>query len=374
MGAVMGTPTARPRHCSVAKARRGRTAELGTLLAIALALTAVCAPRAQGAAKAGGAGLVVIPVPASGAGLSYFKLSLARGRSAQAGSIGLRNSSSRRLRVALAVVAGQTLDTLGSAYAPGGSRPRGSARWLRVGRRLVSLAPRATVRVPVTVVVPDSARPGDYLSGISVEALGQQAESARHGVSIASAVRYAIGTEVTVPGPRVPGIRFTGAQLQRQPAGLVFLLDARNTGNVILQGVEGSALIRSGRRVVARARLGPGTFVTASSIAYPVPAYGIRPAAGTRFRITAVLRYAGGIARLDTTVAFGKRQAAIQRQYAPPRSAHGGTAWWKIALLAAVIAYAVATTALLLLRRRDRSRRSGAGDAVAHAEPEPPQG
>jgi hypothetical protein len=51
----------------------------------------------------------------------------------------------------------------------------------------------------VVVLVPRSARPGDYLAGVSVEALGQNAETATHGVSIASTVRYAIGVEVT-PG------------------------------------------------------------------------------------------------------------------------------------------------------------------------------
>jgi hypothetical protein len=79
----------------------------------------------------------------------------------------------------------------------------------------------------VVVVVPGSARPGDYLAGVSVEALGQNAETATHGVSIASTVRYAIGVEVTVAGQHRPAIRFTGAQLQRQPAGLTFLLQAR---------------------------------------------------------------------------------------------------------------------------------------------------
>jgi len=227
----------------------------------------------------------------------------------------------------------------------------------------------------VVVVVPRSARPGDYLAGVSLEALGQNAETATHGVSIASTVRYAIGVEVTVAGRHSPAIRFTGAQLQRQPAGLTFLLRARNSGNVILQGVHGGALIRNGRHVVARAPLGPGTFVTGTSIAYPVPAFAEHPAEGTRYRITAVLRYAGGIARLDTTIVFGHRQAVIQQQYSRAQGGHGGTAWWKIALLVAGILYALATTALLLRRRsRPDNRPAVANGPVAHPEPKPPHG
>lgn len=65
------------------------------------------------------------------------------------------------------------------------------------------------------------------------------------------------------------------------------------------------------------------------------------------------MRYAGGIARLDTNVAFGHRQAAIARQYAHgPAPGGGGTPWWEFAGDVAVILYALGTTILLLLRRR----------------------
>lgn len=346
---------------------------LSALAAVLLA-SGASVTSAPARAETGAGGLIVVPEPASGASLSYFKLSLGRGESAQAGAIGLRNVSSKRIRVVLSAVAGQTLGTLGSTYAPVTSRPRGPSRWLRLSKRIVAISPGATALVPVSVALPRQTRPGDYLAGVSVEALGQTAETARHGVAIASTVRYAIGVEVTVPGRRRAGIRFTGAELQRQPAGLVFLLDARNSGNVILQGVHGSALITSGRRVLARTPLGPGTFVTGTSIAYPVPAFRERPSRGTRFGVRAVLRYAGGIARLDTTLSFGSREAALQRQYVGPRPAHGGTAWWKIALLAGVIAYALVTTVLLLRRRRGSTRAAGVGDPLVRAEAQPPPG
>jgi hypothetical protein len=351
-----------------------RATVLSALAAVLLACgSSVTSARAS--AETGASDLIVIPESASGSALSYFKLSLGRGGSAQAGAIGLRNASSKRIRVVLSAVAGQTLGTLGSTYAAGATRRRGPSRWLGLSKRVVAISPGATVLVPVSVAVPRRTHPGDYLAGVSVEALDQQVETARHGVAVASAVRYAIGVEVTVPGRRRPGIRFTGAELQRQPAGLVFLLDARNTGNVILQGVHGSALITSGRRVVAQTPLGPGTFVTGTSIAYPVPAFRAHPSKGTRFHIRAVMRYAGGIARLDTTLSFGSREAALQQQYVRPHASHGGTAWWKIALLAGVIAYALVTTVLLLLRRRRGSTRgAGAGDPLVRAEPKPPSG
>jgi hypothetical protein len=319
------------------------------LLALAFAWALHWTPPARAASSPG---LVVIPVPASGPALSYFKVATQRGHAAKAGTIGLRNPSPRPLRVVLSPVEGRTIDTLGSTYAPAGTRVNGPARWLRVGRRAVTLAPGQTTAVPISVAVPSMAQPGDYLAGVSVEALGQQAQSVkRHGVSIASVERYAIGVETSLPGARHPAIRFTGAALRRQPAGLTFLLQARNSGNAILQGVHGTVRVtRAGRTVLARP-LGPGTFVTATSIAYPVPAFGQTPPQGTRYRITAKLLYPGGVARLDTTVVFGHRQAVIQQQYGGPRAPGGGTAWWKIALIVLAILYGIATTVLLLRRR-----------------------
>jgi hypothetical protein len=297
-------------------------------------------------------GLIVMPAPASGPALSYFKLSARRGRVTGAGRIGLRNPSAKSLRVVLDPVEGQTINTLGSTYAPPGSRANGPARWLQIGRRAVTLAAGQTTTVPISVAVPVTASPGDYLAGVSIEALHQQAASVkRHGVSIASIERYAIGVETSLPGARHPAIRFTGAALQRQPAGLTFLLMARNAGNVILQGVRGSVRVTRGSRTVLSRPLGPGTFVTGTGIAYPVPAFGQIPPQGTHYRIVAELRYPGGVARLDTTVVFGHRQAVIQQQYGGLRAAGGGTAWWKIALLVAAILYGVATTTLLLRRR-----------------------
>ena len=301
---------------------------------------------------------MVVPRTTSQPGLSYFKLQARPGSVQQAGAIELRNPSAKRLRVVLAAVDGETLSTLGSAYAPPGSRRHGSALWLRLGRRAVTLAPGTRVSVPISVRVPFGARPGDYLSGVSVEALDQRAQTVkRRGVSIASVDRYAIGVEVSLPGPSHPLLQFTGAEVQRQPAGLAFLLLARNNGNVILQGVRGYVRItRAGHTVVSHP-IEAGTFVTHTRIAYPVTAFRQTPTQGTRYRISAWMRYPGGIARLNTTVTFGHRQAVIQQQYGGPPATRGGTAWWKIAGVVAVILYGLFTTTLLLLRRRTRTSR-----------------
>jgi len=335
---------------------RGRLA----VAALALALAGLCS--ASNARAVAASGLVVVPRPTSEPGLSYFKLTAHPGTVQRAGTIQLRNPGASTLRVVVSPVDGTTLSTLGSGYAPPGSAPHGSTRWLELGARTVTLPPRSAVAFPVTVHVPPTSKPGDYLSGISIEALGQRAQGlARKGVSIASVARYAIGVEVSLPGTRAPLIRFTGASIERQPAGLTFQLLAENRGNAILPGVHGGVLITAGGRTILSRDIAPGTFVTSSAIAYPVTAFTQAPAQGTRFHIKAYLRYPGGIATLDTNAVFGKLQAAVQRLYGvrPTPAPSAGSAWWKIAAVVSVLLYAVLTTILLLRRRKREPRHAG---------------
>jgi hypothetical protein len=338
-----------PRSCQRRPSIEGRRvcALLAPLLSVVLLLT----PPARSAVATG---LIVVPRPASGPGLSYFRLALRPRDTVRAGTIELRNPTAKPLDVTLDPVDGQTLDTLGSAYEPPSSVAHSSGLWLRLGGRVVTIDPHRTTAVPVAVAVPATATPGDYLSGVSIEALHQHASSTmRRGVSIASVDRYAIGVEVSLPGPRHPGIQFTGAELQRQPAGLIFLLHARNSGNVILQGVHGFVRVTHAGHTVASGPIEAGTFVTNTAISYPVPAFRQTPTQGTLYGISAWMRYPGGIARLHTTVSFGHRQAVIQEQYGGPAAARSGSAWWKIAGPGAAI-LAGLIGAFLLTRRRAR--------------------
>src|SRR5437764_15371025 len=127
-----------------------------TLVAVALAVAA-CA--VQPAHAAAGASLIVMPTPASGQPLSYFKLSLAHGGSAQAGTISLRNPSGRRMRVALDPVAGETIDTLGSTYGLRGSGARGPPAWGGLAARGLPPAPHEPAPWSVPVLAPPTASP-----------------------------------------------------------------------------------------------------------------------------------------------------------------------------------------------------------------------
>jgi hypothetical protein len=304
-------------------------------------------------------GLVVIPRSSTNPDLSYLKLEGAAGQTLQAGGIELANPSDQTMRVALAPVDGRTLDTLGSSYEPSGSALHGSTRWLALGAHTVELAPHEHRLVEVAVRVPSTAKPGDTLTGVSVEELGQEVRvrSAGRGASTASVVRYAIGVEVSLAGPRRRLVRFTGASVRRDPAGPTFELAARNAGNVILQGVRGNVRVLRGGRVVVSRSIAAGTFLAGTGISYPVPALRQRPPEGTRYRVQATLRYPGGVARLNKTVTFGHAAAVVAARFGGSAAGGGSGDWWKLALIALGAMYCLVTTAMLLRRR---SRGGGA--------------
>lgn len=280
------------------------------LLAASFALTL---PATAGAA---GLPLAVTVQRASGTPSTYFSEIARPGRTVPAGDLLITNSAQRAVDVKLRSVNALTTDTLGSAYGSDSAAPRRSTGWIVLPRTSLRLDAGERTRLPVKIKIPASAAPGDYLAGISVSAPHRTSATVRQkGVMIAQEYRYAVGVETRVPGPRSPRIAFTGADLVRQPATAVTLVRARNTGNVTLKGVRGSVLVTDGDRSVAREKIGPGTFVSATRIAFPVRLGKERPEAGKAYRVRARMVYRGGVATLDTVVKFPAAEAKVQDQY-----------------------------------------------------------
>src|SRR4051794_22354436 len=124
--------------------------------------------------------------PASGVSSSYFTLSASPGRFTGAGTLELRNRRRHSITVRLDPVGAITASTLGSAYRAANGSVSDQARWIALPRRRITLAPRGVATIPVGVRLPEGAAAGDYLSGISVEALGQARPAEVHaGVAIA---------------------------------------------------------------------------------------------------------------------------------------------------------------------------------------------
>jgi hypothetical protein len=324
------------------------------------ACVVACAPAAMATPPPA---MTVAVHPASGAANSYFTLSARGGRLVRAGTLELRNRLKRPVIVRLDPVGALTASTLGSAYRTATSAPGGQARWIVLPMRRIVLGPHGKAMIPVGVRAPAGSSPGDYLSGISVEAVGQARESrVRGNIAISNVQRYAVGLFVKLPGPRHSLIRIPTASVEREPAGLTFYVHARNEGNTILQNVRGSLLVTRGHRTVARTAIGPGTFVSGTSIAYPQLAAREQPREGAVYRVRAVMRYAGGVARLDTRVRFGHASAETQQDFGGPPVEEPGSHSGLLSILAAVVAALAGIGCvmlfLLLRRRRVPSRRA----------------
>jgi hypothetical protein len=297
----------------------------------------------------------------SGVTGNYFKVNGRPGQTTNAGALKLKNQTAKSITVVLDPVSGLTASTLGSAYGLRGSKATGSATWIVLGQRRVTLGPHAGTRVPVSVSVPSDAGPGDYLAGVGVQPQGPGKVQTEGNVAIASIERYAVGIETMLPGPRHPQIKLTSVGLDREPSGVTFTVKGRNTGNVILKNVKGSATVSEGDNVVARRTLGPGTFVTDTSIAYPLLVSSLQPTQGTAFRVEAVLRYRGGVARIDKVVQFGAVDAKRQQQYGGPQASSGGGDDKKKLLLGLLALLLIGGT---LAWRQTRRRRKGSGEGA----------
>ena len=285
--------------------------------------------------------------------VSFFSLAAEPGERALAGTITVLNQDSKAVTVDLDPVNALTASNLGSAYEVRGKRISGPALWTRLSTRRLTIPAGEQASVQVTAAVPASAAAGDYLSGVGIEARGQREQStAEKNVAVSSAQRFVVGLEVKVPGARNPEVELGNARVERQPAGVTFLVDARNTGNVILTDATGSIRVdRVGGGRVLSEEIGPGTFVTGTGIDMSALARQEQPEEGDRFRVLAELKYPGGVARLDEIVTFGRQAAETQEEFGGPEADDGLPAWlW--ALIAAAALVAVLATWRLLLRRR----------------------
>ncbi|MDX6602272.1 MAG: hypothetical protein QOF13_1474, partial [Solirubrobacterales bacterium] len=287
----------------------------------------------------------------AGTPVSFFELRGSPGRTLDGNQILVRNGGDRPLRIAVQPVDAQTAANLGFAYDARGLEQEGATRWIDSGPETFTAPPHSEIPIPVTIRIPNGAESGDYLSGISIEVLGQQTESQlQEGVAIGNTHRYTIGAMVTVPGPRSPRIELTGAGVSHEPAGVTFLLDASNTGNVLLREVTGRITVSRGSEQIATAKLGPGTFVAGTSFTYPLLAAEAQPSEGTEYRVQAELHYGEDVARLDQNVVFGRESAQRQEEFGGPPAETGVPLW--IPLLTAAVLILAALAVILIRRRR----------------------
>jgi hypothetical protein len=117
--------------------------------------------------------------------------------------------------------------------------------------------------------------------------------------------------------------------------------------------------VTSGSRQVVSATIAPGTFVSDTSISYPLLSRTEQPTPGSAYRVQAALYYQGGVARLDQTVVFSHAAAVKQQSYGGRKLPQSNPPWLWILLAAGLIALAAGARVLLVRRRRPLSRAAG---------------
>ena len=125
--------------------------------------------------------------------------------------------------------------------------------------------------------------------------------------SASEILRTVAGLELVLPGRREPHLSFTGARVESARASMLFSLFAANDGNVILKDVRGHVTVTQGGRLVVSAPIGPGTFVSHTSIEMPIEVTHAPPRGGVAYRVRAQLFYKHHVANLNTLVPFPDR-------------------------------------------------------------------
>ncbi|MFI1191303.1 WxL protein peptidoglycan domain-containing protein [Streptomyces californicus] len=140
-------------------------------------------------------------------------------------------------------------------------KQRSVGAWARTDRDTVTVGPKASVTVPLTITVPDDAEPGDHPGALI--ALDERVEATRRG-ALAVGVRRAVGARIhlRVNGPTVPALSVEDLRIdQDRPlvpgtgrSRAVISYTLHNRGNVTLapaaalraEGLFGRTLLERG--------------------------------------------------------------------------------------------------------------------------------
>jgi hypothetical protein len=253
------------------------TAVLAMLLAGVLAATTAPA-RAAGPPAAGPFGLIPSPTPA-GWPRPYFSLTIAPGHS-QTDTAIASNQGTGTERLEVTVSDGVTALNSGSAFQPAAGRCAGASCWVTGLPRSVTLAGGTSMALPFLVQVPASARPGQYLAGITAEPAvrpdaTQVAANGRASARVVIIDQVTVAITITV-GP-MTRMR-TSMQISPVSAGWVgstprLYIPVRNTGQTFVRGT--GAISCQGKGGPGSWRVTMSTVLPDGSAVLPVNAPGL---------------------------------------------------------------------------------------------------
>lgn len=308
----------------------------------------------------------VLPAPGSSTDErgSYFVVD-ARPGQARTQSLTITNPGSRPVALQLRAVAASTGPLGGVTYEAVREGERAQAvDWLRLDRTQVTVHRGRTAVVDFTVLLPDGARAGDHLAGISVEppratsaTKGPEPSGASAGVVVRT--RQVIAVQATAPGASDPSLAIDGVAAEARADGMYLVVRLDNDGTTMLKA--------SGRIEVAGdapldVEFPVDTFLPDTSIEYPVR-WTDAPEKGS-FPADVALEFDGQVVRWSGSVEVGDRELESYGDRSGERSMASALPWYAWIAMAAALVFPVAA----IIRRRMASGRGHVDDVPRDAD------
>jgi hypothetical protein len=234
-----------------------------------------------------------------------------------------------------------------------------TSRWIVVSSPEVTLAPNEGRDIPFTVHIPSSAKPGQYLAGVSASVplssdgtKPNQPPPDQAGFSLAVRFQRAIAVEVDVPGPRAPKLVVDGAEPSASSGGINLGVHIRNDGNAF---AHGTGVVRV-PDTNTDFSFPVNTFVPGTAIVFPMQ-WTKTVVPGTH-HIQVDLTYEGGrrTSWSGTVVIAGDAQSRLENSLRNVTiSKHGSGTSLVLVVVGAL--FVVLVAAALVLRRRSRTPR-----------------
>lgn len=277
----------------------------------------------------------------------YFQLSAEPG-DVITQSLDIRNDSAQALELQLTGTDALTGPFGGVSYGLPDDEATRTGAWIDLDRTTLTLDAGASTVVPFAVSVPTDAGSGHHLAGISVGAVPATTAPGADptdgaGVSVDVQTRRVVAVQVDLPGPATPELVIHGVTPAARPDGLYLQIELENAGTALTQG-EGT-ITAAGDDFTQEFTI--GTFVPATSIAYPIP--WTPDSREGEHAVQVEVRYGDDVARWEGTVVFGEdlRDELAEREVTP-----GDDAGFEIPpLLIAAVALLVLVLAILGVRR-----------------------
>jgi hypothetical protein len=123
-----------------------------------------------------------------------------------------------------------------SRHDPGGSLERSNAGWISFNPELMDLAPNETAAVNFEVTVPGESLSGTFWSALMVEGIvPPDTTGYSAGVTINTAIRYAVQIVTNIGETGIRDIRFLGLELEKQEKTTLLNVALENSGERMLR-------------------------------------------------------------------------------------------------------------------------------------------